>query len=119
MATKIDLASKLRHAMEEAGHKPSQVAEACGIRTPSVYGWLKHGRIAKKHLGTLAQLYGYPVTWWLDAQDDEAMLTKKEKELVESFRQIGEQDKEQLTRYARLLAGSASPQQAADSTQDE
>lgn len=107
MTNKTDLVAKLRHAMQEAGHSPADLARLTGVRAPSVYSWLKTGRIAKARLVQFAQLYGYPVSWWLDAVDDETMLTKKEKDLVEAFRSLPASDQEQLARYARLLASAA------------
>lgn len=103
----VDLPGKLRHAMAEAGHKAPDLARLLGVKAPSVYSWLKTGRIAKGRIKQFAKLYGYPVSWWLDAEDDETMLTKKEKDLVEAFRSLPASDQEQLARYARLLANAS------------
>jgi transcriptional regulator with XRE-family HTH domain len=46
------------------------VAEACGVTKQAVLGWKKTGRIDKKHLHALAQITKFPLTWWLDLEEE-------------------------------------------------
>ncbi len=46
------------------------MAEACGVTKQAVLGWKKTGRIDKKHLPALAHLTKFPLTWWLELEED-------------------------------------------------
>jgi hypothetical protein len=54
------LAERIRSAMDE--HQPKilsrDVAKACGVTPQAVHGWRTNGRIAKRHLLTLADMTG-------------------------------------------------------------
>lgn len=107
MAGNVKLADKLRRAMKEAGHTHRELAAHFGVGASAVYDWLKTGRISKDRIPELAKLYGYPVAWWLDAmEDDEAMLTRQEKQLVDAFRALPAEHQARLSDYASLLASS-------------
>jgi len=43
------------------------IAKACGASKQAVQGWIKTGRIDKKHLPKLAELTKLPLEWWLDS----------------------------------------------------
>ena len=59
------LGHKLRRAMTAKDVKQAAVAQAFGVRPPTVSGdWLKHGRIAKKHYPRLVEYFGLPYEWW-------------------------------------------------------
>lgn len=60
-----DMGIKLKKAMERKGVDKNAVAIAFGVKVPSVYDWLEHGRIAKKHLPMLESYFGIPMVWWL------------------------------------------------------
>jgi len=47
------------------------VANACGVTKQAVQGWLRTGRIDKKHLPKLSEISGKPLSWWLDANNSE------------------------------------------------
>lgn len=58
------------------GAKPpltgNEVARACGVTPQAVSGWKKNGRVAKRHLETLAGLTGKDLSYFLspDARSD-------------------------------------------------
>lgn len=68
MSTEIGI--KLKKAMERKGVDKNAVAVAFGVKVPSVYDWLEHGRIAKKHLPTLESYFDIPMSWWLSDNPD-------------------------------------------------
>lgn len=113
------LAAKLRSCMDERGHQPKDVAAACGVRTPSVYDWLKFGRIAKRHFQTLSKLYGYPVSWWLDAEEEEKMLSKDERTLVDYYRDFDDEFRRKLMEHAELLMAAAEQSNKNNGNQDK
>lgn len=43
------------------------IAKACSVSKQAVQGWIKTGRIDKKHLPKLAELTKLPLEWWLDS----------------------------------------------------
>ena len=69
LTTSERMAQKLAEAIAGAKLRQSDVAQACGVTKQAVQGWLKTGRIDKKHLATLAQLTNHPLTWWFDTSD--------------------------------------------------
>lgn len=56
---------KLAAEMERLGLKPAQIATLFEVKVPSVYDWLKHGRIHKKHYPALVAMSGRSLEWWL------------------------------------------------------
>jgi transcriptional regulator with XRE-family HTH domain len=69
LSTSNRLAKKLALVLAETGIRQSQIADGCGVSKQAVQGWVKTGRIDKKHLTTLAELSGRSLGWWLDADD--------------------------------------------------
>ncbi len=74
------MAAKLAEAMKNPLIKPAELARACDMSIQAVQGWLKTGRIDKKHLPALAAATGRPLEWWLDAPAE-----KKSAPKVRSF----------------------------------
>jgi transcriptional regulator with XRE-family HTH domain len=66
LKSSADLARKLRLAMDESKLGQNDVARACDVTQGAVSQWRQNGRIAKKHLPTLARLFKKPLSWWLD-----------------------------------------------------
>lgn len=67
MLDSLKLAKKIRDAMDlknppVAG---SALAKECGVTPQAVYGWRTNGRVAKKHLQTIARLTGKAVEYFL------------------------------------------------------
>lgn len=58
---------RLLVAMDEAKPRVTStaLAEACGVTDQAVNGWRKTGRVAKRHLGTIAKLTGRPLEYFL------------------------------------------------------
>lgn len=65
LSTSAALAKKLSTALKESGIRQTDVAAACNVSKQAVQGWVKTGRIDKKHLNTLAAITGKPLSWWL------------------------------------------------------
>lgn len=104
--TSKDLGAKLKAAMEAKGTKPPELAALCGVRVPSVYDWMEHGRIAKKHLPKLAEFFGTSLGFWLGEEDDED-LNPLERQLLTLNRSLPEEMKDELLRYANYLHNQA------------
>lgn len=70
MLDATELARRLRIAMDRAKPrvKSSAVAQACEVTRQAVSGWRKNGRLAKKHLQTIAKLTGKPLAYFLGAE---------------------------------------------------
>lgn len=66
------MASKLAQALDESGMKQADIAVGLGVSRQAVQGWLKTGRIDKKHLPRLAQVTGKDLGWWLSEGDGPA-----------------------------------------------
>lgn len=72
MLTGPTLGNALREAMKRKRVTQGQVAEAFGIKQPSVSDWLKYGRIDKRHIPKLVAYFadvvgiehwGLPASW--------------------------------------------------------
>lgn len=50
------LGERLRELIEASPYNAAEVAKACGVTRAAVYGWLKTGRVHKRHLPKLANL---------------------------------------------------------------
>lgn len=72
LSTSQNTAGKLAQALKEAKLRQADVAVACGVSKQAIQGWLKTGRIDKKHFLALAALTKKPVEWWLSPIDDDA-----------------------------------------------
>jgi phage repressor protein C with HTH and peptisase S24 domain len=59
------IAKKVQWVLSREGVTPALLGLACGVKSQSVYDWRDYGRVAKKHLPTLAQLSGTSDRWWL------------------------------------------------------
>lgn len=57
MLTGQALGDALAVAIEKKGVSKADVARAFGIKGPSVYDWINHGRIGKQHLGKLVAYF--------------------------------------------------------------
>ena len=66
------MAEKLKRALQTRGMSQAVFAERCKVSKQAVQGWLKTGRVDKKHLQTFVSVLGYPLEWWLGASTDDA-----------------------------------------------
>lgn len=70
MLDATELARRLRAAMDKRVPKLTSAAlgTACKVTPQAVNGWRKNGRIAKKHLPTIAAETGRPLEYFLGAE---------------------------------------------------
>lgn len=66
MLTGKELGQALQQAIAAKGVSKAQLARDFGVRGPSVYDWLEHGRIGKKHLHQLVEYFSdvLPTSHW-------------------------------------------------------
>lgn len=64
------IGQRLKLRMQETKRSESEVARHFGVQPPSVYDWIKYGRIAKKHIPGLVALFGGTLEWWLLGGDE-------------------------------------------------
>lgn len=84
LSTSEIIAAKLAIAIETSGVKQSAIAIACGVSKQAVQGWLKTGRIDKKHLITLAKLTGRDLTWWLEGPTSTAAASEEGRAIAQT-----------------------------------
>ena len=65
------LGHRLAIAMAEKEVDKVTVAKEFGVKPPSVYDWLEHGRIAKHHIPHLLAYFGGTLDWWLSSSKGE------------------------------------------------
>ncbi|WP_230948180.1 helix-turn-helix domain-containing protein [Burkholderia stagnalis] len=65
------IGDRLRAEMDARNMSPADVASLFGVKPPSVYDWLKFGRIAKKHLPRLVEIFGHTMNWWISGDESE------------------------------------------------
>lgn len=62
---KSHLGLKLAAEMERLGLKPPDVATLFDVKVPSVYDWIRHGRMHKRHYPALVAMSDRSIEWWL------------------------------------------------------
>lgn len=82
--------------------KPAALAELCGVKAPSVYDWLEHGRVHKKHLSAFARIFGKPLGYWLDDESEDD-LAPDERQILAAYRELSESMKARLLEDAEHL----------------
>lgn len=86
------LAKLLRDAVRDADLRPSQLAERCGVTRQAVNGWMRDGRVAKRHLQRIAEVTNKPLTYFLGGHDSTAVeLSPDEWQVVQKFRSSSEE----------------------------
>ena len=65
LSTSERMAKKLKLALSVRGMSQIAFANACGVSKQAVQGWLKTGRVDKKHLPKFVAVLNYPLAWWL------------------------------------------------------
>lgn len=60
---------RLQEEMEARRLSAAEIARLFDVKPPSVYDWIRHGRIAKKHIPRLTQLFGHSADWWLIGEE--------------------------------------------------
>lgn len=64
------IGDRLRREMDARGMTPTEVAAAFDVKNPSVYDWMKFGRIAKKHIPKLVEVFGHSANWWITGEEE-------------------------------------------------
>lgn len=104
------IGDRLKLFMDEHQIKVKQVAEIFGVERPSVYDWLKFGRMDKKHYATLVQWSKLPIEYWLgmpiqsNINDNEvreptgAYMTPRISALIQLFNAVTKADQDEIIR---------------------
>lgn len=103
---RMQLAMRLRVAMEAIDMRPADLARAMVVSPQAVDGWLRTGRIHKRHLQPLAAALGQPIGYFLDPgfvanQDLEGPLRYA---LAARFPSLSTEDIDKIVEYAGALA---------------
>lgn len=102
----LELARRLREAMDHGPHKISltRLAGACNVTPQAVNGWRTTGKIAKKHLTTIARLTNKPIAHFLEsasaAREPDGQYTIEQSQLLENYQALPDGLKEHLARKA-------------------
>lgn len=64
------IGDRLRREMDRLGLTPTEVANIFGVKNPSVYDWMKFGRVAKKHIPKLVEVFGHTAEWWITGKEE-------------------------------------------------
>lgn len=69
--TSNPLGMKINSVMREKGMEGDYAALAAifGVKTPSVYDWITHGRLGKERYARLVEWSGKGLNWWFDVPD--------------------------------------------------
>ncbi len=60
------IGERLSAVMRSTRITAAEVARACGVTVQAVGGWRRTGRIDKRHLAALSQLFSVPLSYWLE-----------------------------------------------------
>lgn len=63
---KIFVAERIAEALRTAGITAAEAARQCDITPQAVNGWLRTGRVGKRHLAIIARLTSRPLEWFLE-----------------------------------------------------
>lgn len=102
-----ELAARVRAAIKASGADVSTIARECDITSQAVHGWMRTGRISKKHLPVLAKHTGQSVDYFIGAAEMTAQ-EQDEVDLVLAYRALPPEFQQKLRREAdelRKLAG--------------
>jgi hypothetical protein len=73
-----ELAKRITSAMD--GHNPPirqiDLAAQCDVSPQAVHSWRTTGRVAKRHLQTIAEITGQPIEFFLEGRRGESRQTK-------------------------------------------
>jgi len=110
-----ELRRRLIAAMDEAKPRVTSaaLAEACDVTAQGVNGWRKTGRLAKRHLSTIAKLTGRPLEYFLgdDGSNGVVFGLKLGIEEAEALKRLREGDPD-WRRYVLALAMVQGSEQA-------
>lgn len=102
------VASRIREARESLGLTQEEVSGALGIPRTSVHAMETGKRgVSALELRRLARLYRRRVEWLLG--EDDAPVVGADGALYRATRDLPEEDKDQVLRFAQFLAAGATP----------
>lgn len=103
------LAENFSKALEDSKVAPKTIAEACDITEQAVSNWKRSGKIASQHLPKIANLTGWSVSRLLTGHEPATsatlaanepsvfdLLTEAEHELLDDFRILIDEDREEI-----------------------
>lgn len=105
-AASLELAAKLRYQMDIHGVEPPELAALCNVRVPSVYDWMKYGRVAKPHLPKLAARFKTTLGYWLGEEAEED-LDPLERQLLDLYRALPPEKRDELLGRANDMRNEA------------
>jgi transcriptional regulator with XRE-family HTH domain len=102
------LGERLRDAREYLGLSQGEVAQALDVPRPSVSAMEAGKRkVSSMELGRLARLYRRPYEYFLgEKSDEDVSLDETGKALYRATRELSEEDREQVLRFAEFLSRS-------------
>lgn len=101
---------RLKLFMDENKIKVKEVAEVFNVERPSVYDWIKFGRIDKRHYGRLVEWSKLPIEYWLDIpklrpklenevrENDAVYMTPRLRTLIELFESVTKADQDEIVK---------------------
>lgn len=103
------VASRIREARESLGLTQEEVSGALGIPRTSVHAMETGKRgVSALELRRLARLYRRRVEWLL-GEEEETLVAAADGALYRATRDLSEEDKDQVLRFAEFLAAGAVP----------
>lgn len=100
---------RLKDEMTARNLSEAEVGDLFGVKAPSVYDWIKFGRIAKKHLPRLVEVFGHSVHWWLTEEElpdvEHTGLPRGWTRLVPILQGRSDEEIERIARALELLIG--------------
>src|SRR5690349_15930945 len=108
-----DVGDRIRQAREYLGFSQADVAEALGLSRPTISA-LESGKrkVSSLELKRLAQLLRRPVEFFLGSSNVEADDTIGA--IYRAARELSEQDRDQVRRFAEFLRSAGNPPEPAD-----
>ena len=101
------MGARLRQAREFLGLSQEAVAEALGVPRASVSA-MESGRrkVSSLELRDLARIYKRPLDWFYDAGGDPIDEDETVSALFRATKNLNQEDKEQVLRFAEFLKGA-------------
>ncbi|WP_321914799.1 helix-turn-helix domain-containing protein [Paraburkholderia sp. J11-2] len=101
------LGERLAWVLEDKNISDAEVASACEVTRQAVNGWKRTGRIAKSQLLKLADLTGYPVSWWLGGSAEATEVSPAAARLLRAVSGHSEKEIEEIAHGLEILLGAA------------
>lgn len=79
MLTSLEIAHRLREALDRSGKSASDLARECGVTPQAVYGWINTGRVSKGRLPAISAALGVSVEQLVGVDGDSPPVTQSVK----------------------------------------